>query len=64
MQITQIGPQWFRLVSEGEPNLVWWGYSKKEVVGKFQSYVRELDLDKIRYRPKYTVFTTSTEEWA
>lgn len=51
MNITQISTGWWKLVSEGEEptnTLVFFGYSKAEVVGKFSSWLRRNDLEKWR----------------
>jgi len=50
MLITEIQPQWWRLVSEADdqPTLTFFGYSKEEVVGKFRKWVRAYDMIKMR----------------
>lgn len=51
MCITEIKTGWWRLVSEDdEPTntLVFFGYSKAEVVGKLNSWIRRKDLEKWR----------------
>jgi hypothetical protein len=51
MNITQINTGWWKLVSEGEAEtdgLVFFGYSKEEVIGKFASWLRRNDLEKWR----------------
>lgn len=50
MIITEIQPQWWRLVSEAEdqPTLTFFDYSKEAVVGKFRKWVREYDMVKLR----------------
>lgn len=43
MVITEISQKWYKLVSEsgeGEPTLVWFGYSRAELVGRFHLYIR------------------------
>lgn len=54
MVIRQIGEKWYSLSSScaGEKNLLWFGYSRAEVLQKFRSYIRDMDLDKIRYQPR------------
>ena len=48
MKIEQIAKHWWRLTSEGEPRLVWFGYSKEELLGRFASWLRQRDLEQIR----------------
>ena len=50
MVITEVSPQWWRLVSEADdqPTLTFFGYSKTEVIGKFKKWVREYDMVKLR----------------
>jgi len=54
MVIKKISERWYSLEStcSGETPLLWFGYSRAEVLQKFRSYIRELDLDKVRYRPR------------
>jgi len=53
MIIKQIKDRWWSLTSDdGEVRLIWFGQTKEEVVAKLNRYIRELDLDKIRYRPR------------
>lgn len=54
MVIKQIKKDWYSLSSScaGEKNLLWFGYSRDEVLQKFRSYIRDMDLDKIRYQPR------------
>ena len=37
---------------DGLAKLTWFGYSKAEVLGKFTSYVRSVELDRHRYVPR------------
>ena len=54
MVLKQIGAKWWMLSSDdGVVKLTWFGYSKQEVLGRFNSYIRSLDLDKIRYKPRH-----------
>lgn len=51
MNITEINTGWWKLVSAGEAEtdtLVFFGYSRAEVVGKFASWMRRKDLEKWR----------------
>ena len=43
---------WMLTSDDGLVKLTWFGQSKQEVMGRFRRYIRELDLDKIRYRPR------------
>jgi len=56
MVLKKVRDNWWSLVSDdGVAKLIWFGYSKAEVLGKFNAYVRSLDLDKIRYAPRERV---------
>lgn len=51
MLVTEINTGWWKLVSEGEAEtdgLVFFGYSRAEVIGKFSSWLRRNDLEKWR----------------
>ena len=51
MLITEIKTNWWRLVSAGETEtdgLVFFGYSKAEVIGKLNSWLRRKNLEKLR----------------
>jgi len=50
MIITEIRPQWWRLVSEADDQLplTFFDYSREAVVGKFKKWVREYDMIKLR----------------
>ena len=64
MVLKKIHDRWWILQSDdGVVELTWFGQSKAEVLGRFNSYIRDLDLDKIRYRPKHTVLPNNTGEW-
>jgi hypothetical protein len=53
MVIKQIKPDWWSLTSsDGEQTLLWFGQSRAEVLQKFRSWIRDADLEKVRYRPK------------
>jgi hypothetical protein len=41
---------WILMVGFGHRRLVFFGATKKLVLGKWQSYLREQDLDKVRIR--------------
>ncbi len=56
MVITQIKPNWWSLKSsDGEVTLLWFGQSRAEVLQKFRSYIRDLDLERIRCKPRGTI---------
>jgi len=49
MLITEIKTGFWKLVSEGEDStLVFYGYSRAEVEGRFKSWLRRKDLEKLR----------------
>ena len=51
MLITEIKKDWWKLVSAGEAEtdgLVFFGYSKAEVIGKLNSWLRRKNLEKLR----------------
>ena len=51
MLITEIKKDWWKLVSAGETEtdgLVFFGYSKAEVIGKLNSWLRRKNLEKLR----------------
>ena len=49
MLITEITKGFWKLVSEADcDRLVFYGYSKAEVEGKFNSWLRRKDLEKLR----------------
>lgn len=54
--IKQIGERWWMLTSScaGEKDLIWFGYSRAEVLQKFRGYIRDMDLDKITCKPRTT----------
>lgn len=53
MVLKKIHDRWWMLTSDdGVVKLTWFGQTKEEVVGRFKRYIRELDLEKVRYRPK------------
>ena len=56
MVIKKIGERWYSLRStcDGETSLLWFGYSRAEVLQKFRSYIRDRDLENVRYKPKGT----------
>jgi len=54
MVLKKISEKWWMLSSDdGVVKLTWFGCSKSEVIGRFNSYIRSLDLDKIRYKQKH-----------
>lgn len=51
MVVKEIKPQWWMLVSDdGVRRLIFFGHSQKIVIGKFRSWLREMDLEKVRVR--------------
>jgi len=51
--IKKITPKWWILTSDnGLLSLTFFGISKGEVLGRFNAYIRDHDLEKIRYTPK------------
>jgi hypothetical protein len=49
MLIKEIKNNWFMLTSDSDVGgLVWFGYTKEEVIGKFASWIRRNDLEKWR----------------
>lgn len=53
MIIKRIKSNWWVLKSDnGVRGVAFFGYSRKQVLGKFQSYIREYDLERIRVVPK------------
>ena len=54
MVIKQISEKWYFLKStcNGETPLLWFGYSRAEVLQKFRSYIRDRDLENVRYKPR------------
>ena len=54
MVLKKINDRWWILQSDdGVVKLTWFGETKAEVVGRFNMYIRSLDLDKIRYKPRH-----------
>jgi len=53
--LKKVNDRWWMLSSDdGLVKLTWFGYSKAEVLSRFNAYIRSDDLDKIRYRPRVT----------
>jgi hypothetical protein len=53
MVIKRINDKWWMLQSDdGLVKLTWFGYSRAEVLGRFNSYIRSVDLEKIRFIKK------------
>lgn len=49
MIITEVRTGWWKLESQEEQNsLIWFGYTKAEVVYKFTAWLRKKDLEKLR----------------
>jgi len=43
---------WMLTSDDGVVRLTWFGATRDEVMGRFNAYIRSLDLDKIRYKPR------------
>ena len=53
MVLRKINDKWWMLTSDdGLVKLTWFGYSRAEVIGRFNSYIRSVDLQKIRFVKK------------
>lgn len=53
MVIKKITERWWILTSnDGFLSLTFFGESKGEVLGKFNAYIRDHQLEQIRYKPK------------
>lgn len=53
MVLRKINDKWWMLTSDdGLVKLTWFGYSRAEVIGRFNSYIRSVDLEKIRFVKK------------
>jgi hypothetical protein len=51
--LKKISEHWWMLQSDdGVVKLTWFGQTRGEVLGRFNAYIRSLDLDKIRYKPR------------
>lgn len=51
MVVKQIKPDWWCLTSDdGVSRLMFFGYSRAEVIGKFRSWLREFDLESVRIK--------------
>lgn len=62
MVIKQISKDFWSLVSDdGEVRWTFYGQSRAEVLGRFLRRIRELDLDRVRYRPRDTVYSNGVE---
>ena len=46
---------WMLQSDDGVVRLTWFGATRDEVMGRFNAYIRSLDLDKIRYKKKVSV---------
>ena len=46
---------WMLSSDDGLVKLTWFGATRGEVLFKFNAYVRSVDLDRIRYKPRVTV---------
>lgn len=54
MVLRKVNDRWWILTSDdGVIKLTWFGQTKQEVMGRFLMYIRSLDLDKLRYKPKH-----------
>lgn len=53
MVLKKISNDWWMLQSDdGILKLTWFG-TRDQVIGRFNAYIRSLDLDAIRYKPKH-----------
>ena len=43
---------WMLQSDDGVVKLTWFGATRGEVLGRFNAYIRSVDLDKIRYKPR------------
>ena len=43
---------WMLQSDDGLVKLTWFGATRGEVLGRFNAYIRSVDLDKIRYKPR------------
>ena len=56
MVLKKINDRWWILTSDdGVVKLTWFGQTRAEVIGRFNSYIRSLDLDRIRYKPRHEI---------
>jgi len=56
MVLRQISENFWMIQSDdGVVKLTWFGATKGEVLGRFNAYIRSLDLDRIRFKKKVTV---------
>jgi len=53
MVLKRISEHWWMLTSDdGLVKLTWFGQTRAEVLDRFNAYIRSIDLDKIRYKPR------------
>jgi len=53
MVLKKINDRWWMLSSDdGVVRLAWFGQTREEVLGRFNGYMRSVDLEKIRYRKR------------
>jgi hypothetical protein len=56
MVLKQISTHFWMLQSDdGLVKLTWFGATRGEVLGRFNAYIRSVDLDRIRYKPRVSV---------
>jgi hypothetical protein len=46
---------WMLQSDDGLVKLTWFGATRGEVLGRFNAYIRSVDLDRIRYKPRVSV---------
>lgn len=56
MVLKKINDRWWMLQSDdGIVKLTWFAETKELVLARFNHYIRNIDLDRIRYRPKHNI---------
>jgi len=56
MVLKQISSHFWMLSSDdGLVKLTWFGSTRGEVLGRFNAYIRSVDLDRIRYKKRVSV---------
>ena len=46
---------WMLTSDDGVVKLTWFGSTRDEVMGRFNAYIRNVDLDRIRYKKRASV---------
>ena len=53
MVLKKVNDSWWIMTSDdGICRLTWFAPTRAEVLRKFKSYIREMDLERVRYRPR------------